>query len=82
MLLAGGAPEMLPEHLPAEMRSRAAMAEPLPTDLTLRAAEQRHIERVLALAGGNHTQAAKLLGMSRQGLYNRLEEFGFKSESA
>jgi DNA-binding NtrC family response regulator len=82
MLLAGGAPEMLPEHLPAEMRSRAAMAEPLPTDLTLRAAEQRHIERVMALAGGNHTQAAKLLGMSRQGLYNRLEEFGMKSESA
>jgi DNA-binding NtrC family response regulator len=52
--------------------------EPSSNDLSMAAAERAHIERVLSLAGGNRLQAAKLLGMSRQTLYNRLAEYGLE----
>jgi DNA-binding NtrC family response regulator len=37
----------------------------------LKALEDRHIQRVLELAGGNKTRAARLLGISRRTLYRR-----------
>ncbi|MCC6473992.1 MAG: hypothetical protein IT514_09630 [Burkholderiales bacterium] len=48
----------------------------LPGDLSLALVEEQHILRVLRLTGGNKSQAARLLGISRQGLFERLKRFG------
>lgn len=48
----------------------------LPGDMSLALVEEQHILRVLRLTGGNKSQAARLLGISRQGLFERLKRFG------
>jgi DNA-binding NtrC family response regulator len=42
--------------------------------LRLDSMEKDHIERVLKLAGGNKSKAARLLGISRKKLYQKVEE--------
>ncbi|MCL4839737.1 MAG: sigma-54-dependent Fis family transcriptional regulator, partial [Thermoanaerobaculia bacterium] len=42
-----------------------------PETLDLDAAERRHIARVLKLAGGNKSEAARLLGLSRRTLLRK-----------
>jgi two-component system response regulator AtoC len=39
-------------------------------------AERAALEAALARAGNNRTLAARLLGISRRTLYNKLEEYG------
>lgn len=48
----------------------------LTADMSLALIEEQHILRVLRLTGGNKSQAARLLGISRQGLFERLKRFG------
>lgn len=43
-------------------------------DWSLRTLERRHIRTVLAMTGDNRTRAAKLLGITRATLYNKLAE--------
>ncbi len=43
---------------------------------TTAAVERHYIEAALALAGGNRTAAAELLGLSRQSLYVKLNRYG------
>lgn len=40
--------------------------------------ERTMIERVLEEAGGNHSRAARELGLTRQALYRRMEKYGLK----
>lgn len=49
-------------------------ANPEPGDLTLEGHTLAHIRRVLAMAGGNKSQAAQMLGIDRSTLYARLKE--------
>jgi DNA-binding NtrC family response regulator len=42
---------------------------------TLEVLERRYVERVLRAAGGNKTQAARLLGVDRRTLYRKLERY-------
>jgi DNA-binding NtrC family response regulator len=42
----------------------------------LREVEREHLERALASTGGNRTQAAALLGVSRQRLYRMIDKHG------
>jgi two-component system response regulator AtoC len=78
------------DHLPPELRetgraeavkgaiaSAAAGFELDPSLVpTLSMIEDDHIQRVLRLTGGNKSQAARLLGISRQGLFERLKRLG------
>ena len=42
------------------------------------AGEEEQIRRALAMAGGNKSQAAKLLGIDRKTLYNKLHLYGIE----
>ena len=42
------------------------------------ASEEEQIRRALAVAGGNKSQAAKLLGIDRKTLYNKLRLYGIE----
>ncbi len=73
-LLAEG-DEIGPEHLPAALDGRPAeksLAE-VAAD-TRRRVEREVVQAALRETGGNRTQAAQLLGISRSSLYNRLKE--------
>lgn len=43
---------------------------------TIKDMERELIEKTLAQCGGNKSQAAKRLGISRKGLYEKLERYG------
>jgi two-component system response regulator AtoC len=60
------------EHLPAELAGRRVAGDesiPLPT---LAQMEADHISEVLRLTAGNKSRAARVLGISRQGLIEKL----------
>jgi transcriptional regulator with PAS, ATPase and Fis domain len=58
------------EHLP--------FAPPATRDLSLSSIEESHIRRVLAGSAHNVTQAAKLLGIDRVTLYNKMKKYGIE----
>ena len=66
--------------IPSELLPVDGVPESFSDDYSLSANERRHIERVLSVAKGNRAAAAKMLGMARQTLYNRLEEYGISGE--
>ena len=45
--------------------------QPSPEPLDLESLERRHISRVLKLAGGNKTEAARILGLDRKTLQRK-----------
>ena len=51
----------------------------MPTrELTLDDVERRHIAAVLHQAGGNVTQAARMLDIDRVTLYNKIKKYGLR----
>ncbi len=67
----------------AELAREAERLRPAPSSPTTakldderRHAERQAIERALSRAGNNRSLAARLLGISRRTLYNKMEEFG------
>ena len=78
LILSGGAP-ILALHLPREISSRASdRGGAEPGLVPLEEIERRHIRRVLEACGGNKTQAAKLLGITRLTLRNKVNEYGWQ----
>ena len=61
-----------PDHL---VFTRSADGEEGPEDLSLKAAEKRHILRVLQELDGNRSEAARILGISRRYLQNLIKEW-------
>ena len=72
--------EIQPRHLPRELQNGPSHLLPcLPAgseDMTLEQVEKVLIQRALAKTGGNRTQAARLLGISRSALLYRMHKFG------
>ena len=65
----------LPPYL---LKAVAYHVAPLPASVrkSLAKVEAEHIQRVLEYTGGNRTQAAQILGISRVGLLNKLKDYG------
>lgn len=70
---------ILPEHLPPHLRKRHKPrdSEDSAKDLTEARyeAEKQAIIKALEAAGGNRTKAAKMLGVHRSGLYQKLQKY-------
>jgi len=63
--------------LPGELgRAGGAVAAPL----SLEAVEKRHISEVLTYAQGNVTQAARVLGIDRMTLYNKIKRYQLRRD--
>jgi DNA-binding NtrC family response regulator len=48
------------------------------SSMTLEQVERAHIERVWGMCGGNHSKAARILGIDRTTLYSKLRKYGLK----
>jgi DNA-binding NtrC family response regulator len=76
VLVAGNAGRITRKDIQLDRRARSfARAEEPFQPMTIEEAEQRHVERTLAFAGGSVERAAQLLGVSRSALYKRLQRF-------
>ena len=62
------------DDLPRENLSSAYSAAP---KKNLKEVEEEHILNVLRKTGGNYSEAARILGISRMTLYNKAKEYGF-----
>jgi len=78
-------PQVLPDHVERELAREAARERPArpssldgkrPLDAQRREAEREAVIEALAHANNNRSLAARILGISRRTLYNKLEELG------
>ena len=76
VLLAEGG-EILPEHLFPESQS-APKRTVASSERSLRGMERALIEQVLSESGGNRSEAARVLGVNRATLYNKLKAYGLE----
>jgi len=78
MILSDGN-EILPDHLPIELRKfqMDGTADRIldNADLTLEAAEKKHITDVLMMMDGNKSKASRVLGISRSTLREKLRKY-------
>jgi two-component system response regulator AtoC len=68
--------ELLPDHLPAELRVSNPVPEGRVSDAefpTLQKIEDQHIRAALHFTGGNHSRTASILGISRSTLLVKLK---------
>ena len=77
VILAEGADEIRAHHLPSGMRRGESLPEPGEA-LTLAEVERRHILRILEANGGNRSRSARVLGISRATLYEKLDRYGLR----
>jgi transcriptional regulator with PAS, ATPase and Fis domain len=75
LLLARGAPVVLPRHLPAEVRGAGDDHQMPHVSRTLAEVERVHIDRTLRAHGANRTRAARALGISRATLIKKIREY-------
>ena len=66
-------------HLPAEIRGAEAEPDAQEPTLSLEEVERRHITTVLEHTEGNRSRAARLLGISRATLYDKLDRYDLRA---
>ena len=69
--------EILPSHLPARFRSKSrddSLAVTFKIGTPLKEIEREMIKHALNAAQNNRTEAAKLLGISRRAIYDKLKK--------
>jgi two-component system response regulator HydG len=74
---------IMPEDLPPQVQGAEGEGGSLvsvPTGMPLKDVEREVILQALADAGGNRTQTARVLGISRKTLQNKLKEYGVREE--
>jgi len=71
-LVVGKAPVVVEEDLPLQLNDAAS----LPAGDSLAEVEQVHVERILEQTEWNVSQAAKILGVDRATLYNKIKKYG------
>jgi len=64
------------EHLPESVRAAASLQRRREARMTLAELEAAYIAETLAAARGNKSEAARLLGISRKNLYEKLARYG------
>ncbi len=71
---------IFPEHLPAKIQAVGGGGEgdALETGKTMREVERDTIVKTLKQTEGNRTHAAKILGISRRTLQNKIREYGIE----
>ena len=76
--------QILPEHLPPTLRRSGAKVEATNQEKAqelagiMEDAEKQAIYKALEAAGGNRSQAAKILGIHRSGFYQKLTKYQIK----
>jgi DNA-binding NtrC family response regulator len=70
-----------PEIQAADFPLQAAAPPPLGGGLTIEEIERAHILHVLETCEWNQTRAAKVLGIDRVTLYNKIKKYGFRKAS-
>lgn len=74
-------PVLTPRHLPQSLRASATTDAGEASEIpTLDVAERRLILKALRAAGGNQSEAARMLGVGRQRLRRRLERYATHGE--
>ncbi len=79
-----GEGSIMEEHLPMEITNGESLTRlpkeaPLSLKEEMALAERRAIQYALDLTGGNRTEAARLLGIHRTGLYQKMKRYGLDS---
>jgi DNA-binding NtrC family response regulator len=72
-MVIGRGPEIQPEDFPFQLQAKPAAA-----GRSLEDVERAHIERVLQETGGNLSRTARILGIDRTTLYNKLRRYGLR----
>jgi len=71
------APEILPDIILQQRAEEEKKTDVvLEVGLTLDEAEKHFIGRTLEIVGGNKSKAARILGLSRKAMYNKLKKYG------
>jgi DNA-binding NtrC family response regulator len=71
--------EIAREHLPEDLQAAAGDEEATTLPAKIAAFERRHIVDAMRRANGVKTEAARILGVSRKGLLDRLRRLGLES---
>lgn len=72
-------PEITPADLPSELNQHAIQQESdLNVSQQLATAEQNFLKKALSHSGGNRIEAARLLGISRKNLWEKLKSYGLQ----
>ena len=79
MIMGRGAEEILPMHLPVEVRDASGASVEHYVPKSLEEVEKVHMERTLRAHEGNRTRAARELGISRATLIKKIKDYNLEA---